>query len=507
MTLPAAPAPVDLTSTGSAPAAQGVTIEIPAGGSVALLDGDAAATNSLSVDGEGVYTLDATDGRLTFEPAAGFSGDARAVTYRITDAYGQSATATYGPAVTPPPAPAAPTLTSTGIGTAVHTQTLPVPAEGSARLLGSGGATAVTVTVAGEGTYVLDPETGAVTFAPVLGFAGTTSIGYRVTDGYGQHTAGSYRPTVQPPAPAAAADYASIGIGTQPQHEILAIPAGATITLLDAHGRPVGSVLVPGEGIYTLSAATGAVSFVPLLGFRGTATPVGYRITDAYGQQSHAIYRPTVTAPAPVAAPAQSTSGAAGAPQSQAIAVPEGGSISLVDADGRSTSTLRVEGVGTYAVDPATGIVTFTPAAAFGGTPPAVLYRIIDAYGQVSEGTYTVTVAVAATDSSPAPAPAAAPAPAVGAVCASRRTMAINWIVRPRVRLRRIFVTVNGRRTASLSGNARRTTVDMRGRPAQRVKVVITGVTSSGTRLRSTRTYRTCVRSQVGPRLPTLRLR
>jgi len=516
VTAPAAPSPADLTSTAAAPAPQSVTIEVPARGSVTLLDGDATATDSVAAEGEGTYTLDRNDGRLTFEPAAGFSGAARGVLFRVTDAYGQSATATYRPTVTLPPAPDAPTVTSTGTGIAAHTQTLGFPPGGGVTLIGPGGAAALAVTVDGEGTYALDQETGVVTFTPVLGFSGSTSIAYRVTDAYGQATAGSYRPTVHAPAPAPAVDVASSGIGTQPQHEILAIPAGATVTLLDALGRPVSSLLVPGEGIYTLDAQTGAVSFVPLLGFRGTATAVVYRITDAYGQRSEATYRATVTAPAPAVAPAQSSSGAAGVEQAHAIPVPEGGSISLVDADGRSTSTLRIEGIGTYAVDAASGIVTFTPDAAFGGTPPPVLYRITDAYGQVSEGTYSVTVVV--TDAAPAAgaappaagaAPAAAPAPAPGAaaVCASRRKMVINWIVKPRVRLRRIVVTVNGERTASLSGRARRTTVDMRGRPAQIVKVVVTGTTTTGRRIATTRTYRTCVPSQSGPRLPTLRLR
>jgi CshA-type fibril repeat protein len=87
------------------------------------------------------------------------------------------------------------------------------------------------------------------------------------------------------------------GTGTLP------IPHGGTITLLDGAGLPATVVTVP-QGTYTLDAVTGTISFVPIAGFVGTATPVSYRITDAIGTVITGSYTASVTAPAPPGPPA-----------------------------------------------------------------------------------------------------------------------------------------------------------------------------------------------------------
>jgi len=74
-------------------------------------------------------------------------------------------------------------------------------------------------------------------------------------------------------------------------------------------------------------------------------------------------------------------------------------------------------------------------------------------------------------------------------------------------RLTRVIVAVNGRRTSVLAGTARTATVDMRGRSASKVRVVITGITPSGRKLHAVRTYTPCTVRRVGKPLPTLRLR
>lgn len=299
------------------------------------------------------------------------------------------------------------------------------------RLIGPRGTAALTLTVDGEGRYQLDPETGVVTFTPIPGFAGTATVSYSITDQYGQHGTGSYEATVQAPPPATAADLATSGVGIQPQSQTPVIPAGAAITLLNGGGHPVTSLIVAGQGTYTINAATAAITFVPILGFSGAATPVAYRVTDAYGQQSQGTYRATVTAPAPGDAPAWSSSGGAGNPQSQTPPLPPGGSVWLVDGNGQSTHTLQIEGVGSYQLDPSSGVVTFTPLALFSGTPPAVRYRIIDAYGQASEGTYTPTVTIGPPVPGDRGSVRTPPEPTRTHVpCASRRKVTMNWIVR-----------------------------------------------------------------------------
>lgn len=94
-TVPAPPTASGGQSTAGPGEAQAFTVPIPAGGSVTLLDGSGGPATSVGIDGQGVYALDAAGGVITFTPAEGFTGTARAVGFRVTDAYGQSSDATF----------------------------------------------------------------------------------------------------------------------------------------------------------------------------------------------------------------------------------------------------------------------------------------------------------------------------------------------------------------------------------------------------------------------------
>lgn len=471
---PAPPAPTNRTSTDVAPAAQSLTLAVPAHTTVALVGG-----NVITTVGEGQYVLDPSSGGLTFTPEPAFHGTAAGVSYRLTDAYGQSATATYRPTVTLPAPPAPANLTSTGVGTATHTVTATIPAGGAVTLVGTPGA---------EGTYALDPQTGTITFAPQLGFSGTgTGVSYRVTDIYGQPATATYRPTVTPPAAPTATDRTSTGVGTAVQRAAVTAPAGGSVTLLDG--------AVAGQGAYAFDAATGTLSFTPVAGFKGVATPARFRVTDAYGQSAQAVYRPTVTPPpAPPAEPLTS-SGVAGAKHTKLVVIPEGGSLHLLDAAGRPTDVVAVSGEGIYRAS-ALGFISFEPEPRFAGLAIGVRYVVADAYGQRTEAAYAPSV----TPTADAPAPVA---PA--ATCASRRQVTLHWLV-DGAKLRRLTVSVNGRERA-LAPTTRSTEVDMRGLPASIVQVTVRGVTTQGIKLETTRRYRTCTTRRAAPPLPTLRLR
>jgi CshA-type fibril repeat protein len=284
------------------PAAQDVTLAIPAHDSITLIAGGSPST-AVTVPGEGQYVLDPIGGLLTFTPDPAFSGQGTGVTFRLTDAYGQSATGTYRPTVTPPAGPTAGNLTSTGVGTSTHTVAAVIPAGDTITLLASGGSAATTLTVAGEGTYSLDTSSATITYTPLLGFAGTaTGVSYRVADAYGQTATATYRPAVtMPPAPAAA-PLTSTGVGTSPQSGAVIAPPDSTVRLVDAGGNPTDTVMIANEGLYTLDPITRMISFTPVPGFTGSATGVRYRITDAYGQATDGQYAPAVTSSGEVTA-------------------------------------------------------------------------------------------------------------------------------------------------------------------------------------------------------------
>ncbi|GIG41141.1 beta strand repeat-containing protein [Cellulomonas phragmiteti] len=405
---PPAPAPTPLTSSGTGEEPQGpvTSVTVPAGGSVGFLDGHGDVVPTLVVGGVGTYAV-TPEGVVTFTPELGFQGAAPPVTIQVTDAYGQTGTTTYTPTVTAPPAPVLGDPASSGPAEQTQAVTVPVPGGGSVALVAEDGDLVGTVTVPGQGTYVLDPSTGGIVFTPVPGYAGQTDgVTIRVTDAYGQSDDARYAPLVLAPAGPVAVDATTTGTGTTPQSTVVPVPAGTTVQLVDGT-ELVDRLVVAGEGTYVLDPGTHVVTFTPALGFTGEAAGATFRLTDAYGQSDDGRYTPTVLAPSAPAATDRTTSGPAGAPQSTTVAVPTGGSVTLLDADGDPVTSVTVVGQGTYVLDPATGVVTFTPAPGFSGVATPVTFRVTDAYGQTAEATSTPTVVA------PAP-PTATPAGTTG---------------------------------------------------------------------------------------------
>lgn len=213
------------------------------------------------------------------------------------------------------------------------------------------------------------------------------------------------------PAPPTVAPLTSSGTAQAGQTATAPLPSGGSAALV-SNGSLVSSLTVPGEGTYQIDPATGVIQFTPILGFAGTGTPVTYSVTDAVGQSSTSTYTVTVSRPAAPVPSSLRITGPAGVPQRGTVAVPAGGSAALID-NGTLVSTLVVPGEGTYRIDPATGVIVFTPVAGFTGTAGPVTYSVTDAYGQSATSTFTVTatpVAGAAAVSQPR----AAAGPATG---------------------------------------------------------------------------------------------
>ena len=92
-------------------------------------------------------------------------------------------------------------ITSKGIGTAPQSGTAHATAGGSVTLL-DGLHQPVNEVVTPQGTYVLDPASGVITFVAVTGFSGTaTPVTYQLTDAYNLQATSTYTPTVTAPAP------------------------------------------------------------------------------------------------------------------------------------------------------------------------------------------------------------------------------------------------------------------------------------------------------------------
>ena len=184
-----------------------------------------------------------------------------------------------------------------------------------------------TLFVPGEGTYTIDPATGAISFDPESAFTGTaTSVGYRVTDSLGHTAASTVTITVNPVTPDAVDDTDSTPYLTPVTVAVLGNDAaGATSAPLDPASVVFTSgsatnggrtLVVAGQGTYTIDPATGAVTFTPVAGFTGTAAGGDYRVVDTNGTTDTATLAITGTAPS---APSRMWAAARPAPARRSI--------------------------------------------------------------------------------------------------------------------------------------------------------------------------------------------
>ena len=397
-------------------------------------------STSKTVDGVGTYTV-AADGTVTFVPEPSFTGTAPAVTVVREDKNGTKASATYTPTVNPVtltptnkvsediqniPQTETPTFALSDDETAqITSKKLIDPATGQPT-------DETTVTVAGEGTYTIDPTTGAVTFTPEKDFVGTaTGVKIQaiatITNEDGKTSTitsdASYTPTVVAAVPTAKpATSKDIQGATQtgtPTFEGATVQVNGqdkaitikdnSYTLLDKDGNEVATTPAYAEdgtteiGTYSIDPATGQVTFTPTdKSYTGKVTPVKVQAESSNGIKVDTTYTPEIVPVTPTATPAETTDiqGATqtGKPEFKGETVTVDGVEKTVEInddvpatfdDGSTTKT--VDGVGTYTVA-ADGTVTFTPEKSFTGKAPAVTVVREDKNGTKASATYTPTV-------------------------------------------------------------------------------------------------------------------
>ena len=397
-------------------------------------------STSKTVDGIGTYTV-ASDGTVTFVPDPSFTGTAPAVTVVREDKNGTKASATYTPTVNPVtltptnkvsediqnvPQTETPTFALSDDETAqITSKKLIDPATGQPT-------DETSVTVAGEGTYTIDPTTGAVTFTPEKDFVGTAKgvtvqATATVTNEAGKTSTitsdASYTPTVVAAVPTAqpatskdiqgatqtgTPTFAGTTVQVNGQDKTITIKDNS-YTLLDKDGNEVSTTPAYAAdgtteiGTYSIDPATGQVTFTPTdNSYTGQVTPVKVQAESSNGIKVDTTYTPEIVPVTPTATPAETTDiqGATqtGKPEFKGGTVTVDGVEKTVEInedvpatfdDGSTTKT--VDGVGTYTVA-ADGTVTFVPEKSFVGTAPAVMVVREDKNGTKASATYTPTV-------------------------------------------------------------------------------------------------------------------
>ncbi|MFB4351337.1 Ig-like domain-containing protein [Microbacterium sp. CR_7] len=402
--------------------------------------------NILTIDGQGTFVID-ENGVVEFTPVPGFTGPTTPVTYEIVDTNGQQAGALVQVTVRPGPEANPDTATTTqGAAATVEpltddapsrnaddsagewdTATLRFPATGqpAGAVVSADGRT---LTVPGQGTYVVDPATGEVEFTPEPAFVGTTTpVSYTAVDEIGNAAGSTIAVTVTAVTPTATDDAVTTPFNTPITLDLLdndrpgddSVPLDPASVVFEPSGVPTGvaaeirdggkTLDVAGEGVFALGD-DGTVTFTPSAGFSGSTTPVRYTVRDRNGSTATAAVEATVRpGPAAVAdaditaqnvpvtvdvlgndSPGLLADGSDGALDPASVVFTDAGQPTgaVRGADGR---TLEVPGQGRYAIDD-DGRVTFTPAPAFRGAATAVTYAVTDSLGNSASTTLVVTV-------------------------------------------------------------------------------------------------------------------
>ena len=418
---------------------------------------------TVTVAGEGTYTIDPATGKVTFVPEKDFIGTAKGVTVSLSAPVGvdkdgqvpenavKTATAKYIPTVTPitltptnkvsedvqnVPQTQTPTFELSNNKTAeITSKKLVDPATGQPT-------DATTVTVAGEGSYTIDPTTGAVTFVPEKDFVGTAKgvtvqATATITNEKGEKTTltadATYTPTVVAAVPTAQpAKSIDVQGATQkgkPTFEGTTVTVNGvqkpitikenSYTLVDKDGNEVTSTPAYAEdgttviGTHTIDPTTGEVTFTPTdKSYSGKVTPVSVQAESSNGIKVSTTYTPEIVPVTPTAENA-ATKDVQGKTQTGKPTF-EGGKATVdgvektveIDEDTPATfedgsTTKTVPGEGTYTVAP-DGTVTFVPEKLFTGEGTGVTVKRVDKNGTEVTAKYTPTVTPVTPTATPA---------------------------------------------------------------------------------------------------------
>jgi len=355
---------------------------------------------TVTIPGVGVVTI-YSNGLMNFTPAANFAGPVPTIPYTISDGNGGTSTANIDITVTPindPPVAIA------NYATTYEDTPVTIPILGNDTDL-DGTLNPATIdldpstpgidlsyTVAGQGTFVVDPATGIVTFTPVLNFNGAvTPIIYQVCDNGTPlpalcDTAYIYvnvLPVNDPPV--------VVGITTTTPEDT-PITICRTITDVDPGSTFTSFVCGnPSNGTISYPVVTGnqvCVTYTPNPGFNGTDN-FCIQVCDNGAPQlcDTAMYTINI---APVNDPPVANADFATTPEDTPVNIAILGNDTDLDGTLNPATidlnpstpgidlTYTVAGQGTFVVDPLTGIVTFTPVLNFNGVVTPIIYQVCD---------------------------------------------------------------------------------------------------------------------------------
>ena len=403
--------------------------------------------DSVTIDGEGTYTVNPETGEVTFTPDKQFTGKGTPIKVQRKDTNGTPVTADYT-AVVVPADPEGDDVTTADIQGAEQSGTpkfhggkamigneekeVPIDENVPAKLIDPTTGQEVTEVVTDEGTYRVDPD-GTVHFKPKPDFVGKAKgVTVKRVDTNGTPAEGTFTPTVVGTSPKAEPANSS-DIQGQTQEQPVKFTGGSavvkdpvtgakteksvdidpdTYTLLGENGKPAPEVPAKDPkgnviGKYTLKTEDGkdpVVVFTPTdKTYAGPVQPVKVQAQDKNGTPVTTTYTPNIT-PVKPTAKGTTSEGAQGQEQSGTPTFTEGNTkvpidptvpAKLIDPEtGEPTDETSVEvpGEGTYTINPETGEVTFKPEPNFTGKAQGIEVQRKDTNGTPATAKYTPTV-------------------------------------------------------------------------------------------------------------------
>ena len=364
----------------------------------------ASANGTLVEPGRGTWSVDRSNGSIIFVPVADFDGDPTPISYVVSDTGGNVLAPVQVRISFAPEAQDDESLGNVAgdeVATDV-TENDPTSDIDPTTLAIVGADSNGDLLVEREGTWSVDRETYEIVFTPEPSFAGDPApVSYTVADRTGNRA----------PAAQLFVDYLPV----TRDDETGGHPAGAVITIsvldndpsndLDAttvsidhpdYDPATRTLLVPGEGMWSVDAVTGAITVTPQPGFRGEPVPIRYTVLDDeenVARTSELVIRHN---PLPVAAADESLENELDATITIDVLANdpteglEPDSVRIVGADPISGELINTS-EGTWSVDEETGAITFNPKIGFDQNPTPVQYTATDPLGVSIEPT-TVTI-------------------------------------------------------------------------------------------------------------------
>ncbi|WP_249999544.1 Ig-like domain-containing protein [Actinoplanes sp. M2I2] len=356
-------APTATADTASTASGTGVDIAVVGNDT----DPEGGALTLVSVTTPGHGTAIVVDGKIRYQPVAGFSG-ADTFTYVVRDAAGNTGTGTVTVDVDDAAPVAADDAAAVLAGRHVDVDVLSNDTDAN---------TGQTLTVTAVGTPTRGTAAivdGRIRYTAPADYAGTDTFTYTVSDGHGGTAQATVTVTVSSGAAVAVADQRRT-----PYRQPATVPVLAN-DLDPDHSLKLTSVTKPDHGTATLVGDQ--VRYLPPADFTGVAT---FSYTAVDGDGNHLTTTVTITVGAPPTVPDKSLTARPG----KAVKI----DLPTTDEHGVPVTARSIGRPqhGTAKLN-ADGTVTYMAAKGFSGTD-SFTYEVVDADGNVAQGTITIKVA------------------------------------------------------------------------------------------------------------------